>query len=84
MKQVHCRLFPEVLPVVSPSAITENEFYYAGNLMVASLLQGGPAPRFLASWNIVSGDQGISSATVEVIPPGQTNDFVKQVKFGHN
>jgi hypothetical protein len=82
MRQVHGRLFPGGLPVISPTAITENEFLYAGNLIVASLLQGGPPPRFLSTWvyeYIVSGDQQINSVGVDDIPSGINKDFVNQV-----
>ena len=84
MRQVHCRLFPGGLPVISSTALTENEFLYAGNLMVASLLQGGPSPSFLATWvyeYIVSGDQGVNAVSIEEIPTGQIKDFAYQVKL---
>lgn len=83
MRQVHCRLFAGGLAVVSSTAITENEFLYAGNLMVASLLQGGPASRLLATWvyeYLVSGHQGINSVSIDDIPTGNIRDFAHQVR----
>ena len=49
--EVQSRLFtPAGVPMASTTALAENEFAFAGNLMAASILQGGPPPQMLAEW----------------------------------
>ena len=44
------RLFSEGEPVHSTFALASGDFKYAGELMASSIVQGGPAPNFLAKW----------------------------------
>ena len=44
------RLFYEGEPVDSTFALASGDFQYAGELMASSIVQGGPAPNFLAKW----------------------------------
>ena len=50
LQEIHTRLFTGGIPITSSTAISENEFFIAGNLMAMSVVQGGPAPCFLAKW----------------------------------
>lgn len=50
IKEIQEKLFDNGVPVISTSAISEKEFLFAGNLMVASILQGGPPPCILKKW----------------------------------
>ena len=54
--------------------------------MAASLLQGGPPPRFLANWvyeYIVSGDQLLNSVAIEDIQSEITKEFANKVIYYH-
>ena len=44
------RLFWNGEPVVSTLALVSGEMKHAGELMVLSILHGGPAPNFLTKW----------------------------------
>ena len=50
MKQMEIRFFSDGIPVQITMALTEGQFKVAGLLKALSVLQGGPAPNFLASW----------------------------------
>ena len=43
-------LLKEGVPITSIVAVSGQKFFYAGRLMAASILQGGPNPVFLAEW----------------------------------
>ncbi|XP_028400112.1 uncharacterized protein LOC114523408 [Dendronephthya gigantea] len=66
MKQMEIRLFSDGIPVKSTMALTEGHFKVAGLLMASSVLQGGPAPNFLANWvyQFISG--GLDAVTIQV------------------
>ena len=49
MEQVSRRLFRDGTPVVKMAALGNEEFKVAGEIMVTSVVQGGPAPCFLSN-----------------------------------
>lgn len=50
LNQMKIRLFCVGVPVASTISLTEGLFKAAGLLMACSIVQGGPAPNFMASW----------------------------------
>ena len=60
------RLFCGGVPVQSTISLTEGYFKLAGYLMASSILQGGPAPNFLAKWvyEYISG--GLDAVKVQI------------------
>lgn len=44
------RLFEDGVPVASTISLSEGHFQAAGMLMACSIVQGGPAPNFMAPW----------------------------------
>ena len=84
LKEIQARLFTSGVPVISTSAISENEFLYSGNLMAASLLQGGPPPCFLKKWvydYIVYGLCEKLDISCEDLPSLKVKNFVNMVKY---
>lgn len=59
-------LFSDGVPVQSTIALTEGHFKVAGELMASSVLQGGPAPNFLAGWvyQFISG--GLNTVSIQI------------------
>ena len=49
LEQVNRRLFCNGCPVVNMTALAEEEFKIAGEVMASSIVQGGTAPCFLSS-----------------------------------
>lgn len=43
-------LFINGVPKANALAVQDNHYFYAGQLMACSLLQGGPTPNILANW----------------------------------
>ena len=77
------RLFATGVPVVSTSAIAENEFLYGGNLMVASIIQGGAPPCFLKKWvynYMVSGLCEELELSASDVAESEMKSFVDKVK----
>lgn len=68
---------------MSTSAIAENEFLYGGNLMVASIIQGGAPPCFLKKWvynYMVSGLCEELELSASDIAASEMKSFVDKVK----
>ena len=82
IKEVHERLFDNGVPLISTSAIAENEFLLAGNLMVASSLQGDPPPCILKEWvyqYLVSGISEKLDLSGEGIASTEIKSFLNKV-----
>ena len=50
INEMKIKLFCNGEPVVSTLALVSGEMKHAGELMVSSILHGGPAPNFLTKW----------------------------------
>lgn len=57
--------FDGKVPVNSAIALTSSQFCHLGELMAKSLIQGGPAPNFMATWVY---DAIVKPASVHEIP----------------
>ena len=82
LKEIKGRLFATGLPMASTAALAENEFLYAGNLMAASILQGGAAPCFLKKWVFDYMFMGLSpelELSVDELTAPERKDFVEKV-----
>lgn len=66
LNQMEICLFNDGAPVQSTISLTEGHFKIAGELMVSSVLQGGPAPHFLAGWvyQFISG--GLDTVSIQI------------------
>ena len=66
LKQMEIHLFSDGAPVQSTISLTEGHFKVAGQLTASSVLQGGPAPNFLAGWvyQYISG--GLSTVSIRI------------------
>ncbi len=53
------------VPVNSAMALTSSKFLHLGELMAKSLVQGGPAPNFMATWVY---DAIVNPASIHSIP----------------
>lgn len=76
------RLFATGVPMAATAALANNEFLYAGNLMAASILQGGAAPCIPKTWVYDYMFQGLSTElvlSVDDITTSEVKDFVKKV-----
>ena len=76
------RLFATGVPMAATAALANNEFMYAGNLMAASLLQGGAAPCILKTWVYDYMFWGLSSElelSIDDITTSEVKNFVKKV-----
>ena len=82
LKETKGRLFASGVPMASTAALADNEFLYAGNLMAASILQGGTAPCFLKKWVYDFMFMGLSAElelSVDDITASEMKDFVEKV-----
>ena len=50
LNQMKVKLFCNGEPVVNTLALVSGELKHAGELMVSSIVHGGPAPNFLTKW----------------------------------
>lgn len=48
LEQTHRKYFPDGFPTESMISLTGGDFRVAGEIMAMSVIQGGPAPNFLA------------------------------------
>lgn len=64
-KHIQHHLFPDGMPVNSMTALAKNEFTVAGELMAASVVQGGLAPCFLSKEAFGYIVDGIDSVSTE-------------------
>lgn len=53
------------VPCENIMAMSKGHFHVAGELMAASIVQGGPAPDFLASWVYDYTSSGIESVMID-------------------
>lgn len=79
MGQMIVRLFEEGddvdygrKPSSNTFALSQNEFYHAGEFMAMSVMHGGPAPNFLAKW------------VFKMICDGETSALKERVKIPLN
>ena len=83
LKEMKGRLFANGVPTASTAALADNEFLYAGNLMAASILQGGTAPCFLKTWVYDYMIMGLSEAlelSIDDITASEMKNFVEKVR----
>lgn len=76
------RLFNSGIPVPSTMSLTEGHFKLAGYLMASSILQGGPAPNFLAKWvyQYISGSLDAVNIQIEDVITCSVKDIVARVR----
>lgn len=82
LKEIKGRLFATGVPTASTAALADNEFLYAGNLMAASILQGGTAPCFLKKWVYDYMIMGLSEEldlSIDDITASEMKNFVEKV-----
>ena len=82
LKEITQQLFITGVPIISTSAMTENEFLYAGNLMAASILQCGPSPCILKPWvydYVVSSLCEQLKLTLDDLPASEIKTFSEKV-----
>lgn len=74
-------LFCEGEPVHSTFALASGDFRYAGELMASSIIQGGPAPNFLAKWvyMYITGGLDKVELCVSQIKEEKLKDIVEKV-----
>ena len=83
LKEMKGRLFANGVPTASTAALADNEFLYAGNLMAASILQGGTAPCFLKTWVYDYMIMGLSEElelSIDHITASEMKNFVEKVR----
>ena len=86
-KEIKGRLFATGVPTASTAALADNEFLYAGNLMAASILQGGTAPCFLKEWVYDYMIMGLSEElelSTDDITASEMKNFVEKVHLPKN
>ena len=66
------------MPINSMTALAKNEFTVAGELMAASVVQGGPAPWFLSKEAFGYIVDGIDSVSTEDWIPRVRNQRLKR------
>ena len=80
-------MFATGVPTASTAALADNEFLYAGNLMAASILQGGTAPCFLKKWvydyMIMRFSEQLELSIDDITASGMKN-FVEKVHLPKN
>lgn len=79
LKRIQQHLFPDGIPVNSMTALANNEFTVAGELMAASVVQGGPAPCFLSKEAFGYIVDGIDSVSTEDWIPKVRNEKYRGV-----
>ena len=87
LKEIRGRLFATGVPTASTAALADNEFLYEGNLMAASLLQGGTAPCFLKKWVYDYMIMGLSEQlelSIDDITASEMKNFVEKVHLPKN
>ncbi|XP_044175527.1 G2/M phase-specific E3 ubiquitin-protein ligase-like [Acropora millepora] len=77
LKHIQYHLFPDGMPINSMTALAKNEFTVAGELMAASVVQGGPAPCFLSKEAFGYIVDGIDSVSTEDWIPRVRNQRLK-------
>lgn len=77
LKHIQQHLFPDGMPVNSMAAVANNEFTVAGELMAASVVQGGPAPCFLSKEAFGYVVDGIDSVSIDDWIPKVRNEKYK-------
>ena len=87
LKEMRGRLFATGVPTASTAALADNEFLYAGNLMAASILQGGTAPCFLKMWvydYMIMGCSEQLELSIDDIAASEMKNFVEKVHLPKN
>lgn len=77
LKHIQYHLFPDGMLVNSMTALTKNEFTVTGELMAASVVQGGPSPCFLSKEAFGYVVDGIDSVSTEDWIPKVCNEKLK-------
>ena len=80
-------MFATGVPTASTAASADNEFLCAGNLMAASILQGGTAPCFLKMWvydYMIMGCSEQLELSIDDIAASEMKNFVEKVHLPKN
>ena len=80
VEEIKRKLFATGVPVISTTAMTENEYLHLENVMAASIFQGGSSPCFLKLWVYSYMVSGQLYLAVDYISKTAIKTFVEKIE----